>query len=109
MRVDTNGNAATMTPADDYADLICSLVRELRYSPLDREYSTQILNSFNMELALATPKQDDGATGGPSNETSGARGARVLGVIKICVLGIWQAALSTRNACNVCNVRTREK
>jgi len=71
MRVDTNGNAATMTPADDYADLICSLVRELRYSPLDREYSTQILNSFNMELALATPKQDDGATGGPSNETSG--------------------------------------
>ncbi len=28
-------------------------VRELRYAPLDREYSTQILNSFNMELALA--------------------------------------------------------
>ncbi|KAF5837793.1 hypothetical protein DUNSADRAFT_3865 [Dunaliella salina] len=71
MRVDSDGNASTVTPADDYADLICSLVRELRYSPLDREYSTQILNSFNMEMALANPKQGDDGSGDPSGETSG--------------------------------------
>ena len=34
---------AALTSADDYADLMEQTVRELRYAPIDREYSAQIL------------------------------------------------------------------
>ena len=34
---------AALTSADDYADLMQQTVRDLRYAPIDREYSGQIL------------------------------------------------------------------
>jgi len=33
-----------LTSADDYADLMEQTVRELRYAPIDREYSAHILS-----------------------------------------------------------------
>ncbi|GAX74914.1 hypothetical protein CEUSTIGMA_g2360.t1 [Chlamydomonas eustigma] len=60
---------AALTSADDYADLMDSTVRELRYAPVDREYSAQILTSFLSEL--------DGAdTFMPSDHTSTVNSCR---------------------------------
>jgi len=51
-------------------------VRELRYSPLDREYSTQILNSFNMELNLHAASVLEATSSSPTSGSVGVGGVQ---------------------------------
>ncbi|GIL98814.1 hypothetical protein Vretimale_4013, partial [Volvox reticuliferus] len=52
-----------LSAADDYADLLATTVRELRYAPLDRSYAQHILGRFVEEMS-ATPMS---AASGPTH------------------------------------------
>ncbi|KAG2437959.1 hypothetical protein HXX76_005574 [Chlamydomonas incerta] len=57
-----------LSAADDYAELLATTVRELRYAPLDRSYAQHILGRFLEEMGAAV-------AGSPSGSSSPAAAA----------------------------------
>ncbi|GIL64840.1 hypothetical protein Vafri_18721, partial [Volvox africanus] len=51
-----------LSAADDYADLLATTVRELRYAPLDRSYAQHILGRFMEEMATMPVRTAEGPT-----------------------------------------------
>ncbi|GLC35861.1 hypothetical protein PLESTM_000376400 [Pleodorina starrii] len=60
-----------LSAADDYAELLATTVRELRYAPLDRSYAQHVLSRFVEEMAAA----ESAAAGASSDINSSGAGA----------------------------------